>query len=57
MLVLTRKLGQKIIINEGEITITLISVGREKVKLGIDAPAGTRVDREEVHNIRKKRSL
>lgn len=37
MLVLTRKRNQKIII-DGNITITVLEVGRSRVRLGIEAP-------------------
>jgi carbon storage regulator len=49
MLVLARKLGERIIIGE-EITIQVVDVDPAtlKVKIGIDAPRDLRVDREEV---------
>ena len=37
MLVLTRKRSQKITI-DGNITITVLEVGRSRVRLGIEAP-------------------
>lgn len=48
MLVLTRKAGEQVIIN-GNIRITVVSVGPGRVKIGIDAPADVKIDREEVH--------
>ena len=47
MLVLTRKLGEKILIGDG-ITITVVDLGRSRVKLGIEAPAGHRILRSEL---------
>ena len=47
MLVLTRKSGQDIVL-DGGIRITILSVGRDRVRVGIAAPPGVRVDREEV---------
>jgi carbon storage regulator len=47
MLVLTRKTGQEIIIDDN-IRIIVTSCGDGRVKLGIDAPAHIKVDRAEV---------
>ena len=47
MLVLTRKVGESIII-DGGITVTVVSVDRGKIRLGITAPPEVQVDREEV---------
>ena len=47
MLVLTRKLGEKILIGDG-ITITVVDIGKSRVKLGIEAPAGHKILREEL---------
>lgn len=47
MLVLTRKTGETIRIGDS-IVIKLISAGRGKAKIGIDAPATTRVLRGEL---------
>lgn len=48
MLVLTRKKNQQIIIAEGEITITVLEIRGDKVRLGIDAPRDIPINREEV---------
>jgi carbon storage regulator len=48
MLVLSRKLGERIMLGEG-ITITVVSVRGERVKLGITAPAELPIHREEIH--------
>lgn len=47
MLVLTRREGQRIYIGE-EVTVTIVKVRGEKVRLGISAPRSIRVDRQEV---------
>jgi carbon storage regulator len=47
MLVLTRKTGQEIVI-DGEIHITVSSIGDGRVKIGISAPPHIKVDRAEV---------
>jgi len=52
MLVLSRKVGETIII-EGDIKITVVSVRSDgKVSLGIDAPACISVDREEIYKLK-----
>ena len=49
MLILTRKIDQSIII-QGNITIMVLGVERDRVKLGIAAPADVAVLREELVN-------
>ena len=48
MLVLTRKLGESITIDE-DIRITVLALKGNQVKLGIEAPEQTKVHRQEVH--------
>jgi carbon storage regulator len=49
MLVLSRKIGQRIIIGDDIIIqINDVNIRTGKVKVGIDAPQGVMVDREEV---------
>jgi carbon storage regulator len=47
MLVLTRKVGESIQIND-DIKITVIEVKGRNIRIGIDAPKTTKVYREEV---------
>ena len=47
MLILTRKIDQSIII-QGNITVVVLGVERDRVKLGIAAPAEISVLREEL---------
>ncbi len=49
MLILTRRIGEKIIIND-DIKITVIETRGNQVSLGIDAPREIDVHREEVYN-------
>jgi carbon storage regulator len=49
MLVLTRHRGGQIVIAD-DIIVTVVSIGRNKVRLGFDAPKSIRVDRKEVHD-------
>lgn len=48
MLILTRKLKESIIIN-GNITVKILSIKGNQVRLGIAAPESTPVHREEIH--------
>jgi carbon storage regulator len=47
MLVLSRKLGEKIIIGEN-ITITVVDIDRGKIRLGIEAPRNVPIFRQEL---------
>ncbi len=49
MLVLTRHRGGQIVVAD-DIIVTVVSIGRNKVRLGFDAPKSIRVDRKEVHD-------
>lgn len=53
MLVLTRKLGESIIIGDNIKVVVLGIYGRE-VRLGIDAPIKVEVHREEIYNTIQK---
>jgi len=47
MLVLSRKLNEKIVI-DGGIVVTVLKIDRNQIRLGIEAPADVRVLREEI---------
>jgi carbon storage regulator len=51
MLVLTRRIGEEIVIDE-KIRVILVDVRGDRIRLGISAPASVRVDRQEVHKRR-----
>jgi carbon storage regulator len=48
MLVLTRKCGEKIIVPEQKIIITVLEVRGEQVRLGISAPEDIPIYRQEI---------
>ena len=54
MLVLTRKSGQSVIIND-EIKIMVVQVKGKQVRIGIEAPASSKIFREEIYNKPPKR--
>jgi len=56
MLILSRKQGQKLIINDS-IVITILDNGSGNVKLGIDAPSGVKIYREELYNAVKETNI
>lgn len=47
MLVLSRKAGERILIGE-DVKITVIRIGPNSVRIGIDAPGSTNIIREEL---------
>lgn len=47
MLVLSRRLGEKIIIN-GDIVVTVVDIDRGKIRLGIEAPRDVPIFRKEL---------
>jgi len=56
MLVLSRKKDEKIVIGD-QITLMVIEIRGDKVRLGIDAPKDVSVHRQEVYDaIRKERN-
>ena len=55
MLVLSRKKDEKIIIGDN-ITLMVIEIRGDKVRLGIDAPKEVAVHREEVYDAIRKES-
>ena len=51
MLVLSRKVGEKVVI-DGCITVEIVAVNGNNVRLGITAPPEVRIDRAEIHRQR-----
>ena len=49
MLVLSRKNMEKIIIGDGLITLTIVEIRGDKVRIGIEAPKDISVNRNEVY--------
>jgi carbon storage regulator len=55
MLVLSRKLGEKIVIGDN-IVVTVVKIDRNQIRLGIDAPHEVPVYREEISPNRTSKS-
>ncbi len=51
MLVLSRKLGEKIVIGDN-IVITVVKIDRNQIRIGIEAPHEVPVYREEISPVR-----
>lgn len=53
MLVLTRKIGERIMIGD-DVEVVVIELRPDRVRLGISAPKEVEVHREEVYNARRE---
>lgn len=53
MLVLSRKKNESIVINEN-ITIVVVEIRGDKVRLGVEAPKDVPVDRQEVNDAKRR---
>jgi len=56
MLILTRKLGERITIGDN-IVITLIEIAGSQVRLGIEAPKGISIYRQEIYERIRRQNL
>lgn len=48
MLILSRRVGEAIVIDE-EVTVTILGVKGNQVRIGVNAPRAVTVNREEIH--------
>ena len=53
MLILTRRVGESLIIGD-DVTITVLGVKGNQVRIGVDAPRDVAVHREEIHDRPRK---
>jgi carbon storage regulator len=56
MLVLSRKLNEKIVI-DGGIVVTVVKIDRNQIRLGIEAPSNVRVFREEIADATRRAAV
>lgn len=57
MLILTRRISETLMINGGEVTVTVLGVKGNQVRIGINAPQDMEVDREEIYLKKQKERL
>ena len=51
MLILTRRIGEQLVIgDDANVTVTVLGVKGNQVRIGVDAPKETPVHRMEIHN-------
>ena len=48
MLVLSRKVGERIVVPQCELTVTVLEISGNHIRLGFSAPENVRILREEV---------
>ncbi|RYY87759.1 MAG: carbon storage regulator [Chitinophagaceae bacterium] len=53
MLCLTRRIGERIVIGDG-ITVQVLQINGGIVRIGVEAPAGIQIDREEIRERKQK---
>ena len=51
MLVLSRKVGEDILIGDGSVVVRVVRIGGGRVRIGIDAPPEVSVNRREVFEL------
>ena len=49
MLILTRRVGEKLIIGD-DVTVTVLAMQGKQVRIGVNAPRSVSVHREEIYN-------
>lgn len=49
MLILTRRVGETLVFGDGSITVTVLGVKGNQVRVGISAPKDVQVHREEIY--------
>ena len=57
MLILTRRVGESIVIGDNLIKVSVYGVRGNQVRLSIDAPRDVIVDREEIHLLKQQEKV
>ena len=53
-MVLTRKKGESVAIADGEVTVTVVEIRGNQVRLGFAAAESIEIDRTEVHELKQR---
>ena len=56
-MVLSRKVGEQIVLGNGLIVVTVVDIRDDKVRIGIDAPIEMSVHRREVQDVIDRQSV
>jgi carbon storage regulator len=48
MLVLSRKVGEQIVMPDQEVVVTVVAISGNRVRIGVSAPSGVAIFREEI---------
>lgn len=57
MLTISRKIGQKIVLDNGRITITAVRGGSQTIRIGVDAPREVRIEKAEDFESRQQATI
>lgn len=57
MLILTRRIGETLMINGEEVTVTVLGVRGSQVRIGVKAPSDCVIDREEIFRRKQARKI
>lgn len=49
MLILSRKIGERVLIDDAAIQVKILDVKGNNVRIGFEAPKGMDIDREEIY--------
>lgn len=49
MLIMTRRTGETLVIGDNEITLTVLGVKGNQVRIGVDAPKDVSIHRQEIY--------
>ncbi len=57
MLILSRRQGERIVVPEYQLTVTVLDISRSRVRVGISAPSNVTVHRAEIRERDRSESI